>query len=125
MILRVVLRASLLVAACAPAPGTQSEETLTCGDAPGDTPMQECIERNLASRDATVRLAIDTLTAAGLARADLEHADATWRRVTLERCGPRPDSVAPPPDSARAVWACYSGAFSEHLAILRDLHPLR
>ncbi len=98
---------------------------LACGDAPGETPMQECIVRNLAARDTSVRLAIDTLVAAGLSRADLEQADARWRRETVARCGPRPDSVPPPADSARAVWSCHTGAFNERLATLRDLHPHR
>jgi hypothetical protein len=113
----------VLMPGCAPGAASDADSTMTCGDAPGDTPMQACIEQNLALRDQTVRTTISTLAELGVARARLDTIDQRWRSRTLVRCGPRPDSVPPAKDSARAAWSCYSGAFNEHLAVLRDLRP--
>ncbi len=122
MVTLVSLLLILLVPACAPSRASDADKT-TCGDAPGDTPMQECIVQNLALRDRTVRTTIDTLVGRGVARVRLDSIDQRWRSQTLTHCGPRPDSVPPATDSARAVWSCCSGAFNEYMAVLRDLRP--
>lgn len=120
---RLMLALFVLLTACVPGRDAEEDGAMICGDAPGEVPMQECIVRNLASRDSTMRRAIDTLVAVGLERASLERADADWRSETSARCGPRPDSVPPLADSARAAWSCYSGAFNERLATLRSMYP--
>jgi hypothetical protein len=100
-----------------------ADDELVCGDAPGETPMLQCAEIDLQRRDQVVQTAIDTLVGRGLSRPALDSGVASWRSATLAKCGPRPDSVTPPPDSVRAAWSCWSGAFNEHVAVLRDLRP--
>ncbi len=113
----------LLCLACAPDGAPDADATLNCGDAPAETPIQECIRQNLALRDRTVRITIDTLLGRGVPREQLDAIDRTWRARTLAQCGPRPDSTPPARAAARALWSCYSGAFNEHMAVLRDLRP--
>jgi hypothetical protein len=85
--------------------------------------MLQCAAIDLQRRDEVVQTAIDTLVGRGLSRSALDSSVAEWRVSATQRCGPRPDSVAPPPDFVRAVWSCWSVAFSEQVTVLRDLRP--